>query len=309
VEKRMRRWLRRRGLLDERAAEDRSNEAPELSPLEACMQLSLFGSTYVRLAGDGAPAPLAREEARFRAASKGPWVAEASGFNVHAGVMVRAGDREGLERLCRYGARPPFSLERLSILADGRVAYLLRKPRRNGATHLVMTPVQFLSRLSSLIPPPRFPLQRLSGVFGPRSPFRAAVVPRAAARAGATPTLPRARKKKRTAKKPDDASVFAARAEGASPERGGDSENAGRSRPRTSLGDGVVKPGGSRIEWAQLLRRIDWVDVLACRCGGRRAIVADISDSEVVVAILAHLGLPTEAPPIARARSPGFDFT
>ena len=106
VEKHTRRWLRRRGLLDERAAEDRSNEAPELAPLEACMQLSLFGSTHVRLAGDGAPAPLAREEARFRAASKGPWVAEASGFNVHAGVMVRAGDREGLERLCRYGARP-----------------------------------------------------------------------------------------------------------------------------------------------------------------------------------------------------------
>jgi hypothetical protein len=37
--------------------------------------------------------------------------------------------------------------------------------------------------------------------------------------------------------------------------------------------------------------------------------VADISDREVVVAILAHLGLPTEAPPLARARSPGFDFT
>jgi hypothetical protein len=38
-------------------------------------------------------------------------------------------------------------------------------------------------------------------------------------------------------------------------------------------------------------------------------VVADISDSEVVVAILAHLGLPPFAPPIARARSPGFDFT
>ena len=47
---------------------------------------------------------------------------------------------------------------------------------------------------------------------------------------------------------------------------------------------------------------------MACRCGGRRAIVADISDSEVVVAILAHLGLPTEAPAIARARSPAFDL-
>jgi hypothetical protein len=44
--------------------------------------------------------------------------------------------------LCRYGARPPFSLERLSMLADGRVAYLRCMPRRNGATHLVMTPVQ-----------------------------------------------------------------------------------------------------------------------------------------------------------------------
>ncbi len=77
---------------------------------------------------------------------------------------------------------------------------------------------------------------------------------------------------------------------GALPERGRDSEKAVRSRPRTSLGDGVVKPGGSWIAWAQLLRRIDWVDVLACRCSGRRAYVADISDSEVVVALLAHLG-------------------
>jgi hypothetical protein len=50
------------------------------------------------------------------------------------------------------------------------------------------------------------------------------------------------------------------------------------------------------------------VDVLACPCGGRRAIVADISDRNVVVAILAHLGLPTEAPPIARAQRPAFDF-
>ncbi len=44
-----------------------------------------------------------------------------------------------------------------AILADGRVAYLLRKPRRNGATHLVMMPMQFLARLAALIPPPRFP--------------------------------------------------------------------------------------------------------------------------------------------------------
>ena len=40
-----------------------------------------------------------------------------------------------------------------------------------------------------------------------------------------------------------------------------------------------------------------------------RETVAGISDNEVVVAILAHLGLPPFAPPIARARSAGFDFT
>ena len=41
-------------------------------------------------------------------------------------------------------------------------------------THLVMTPVQCLARIAALIPPPRFPLQRFSGVFAPRSPLRAA---------------------------------------------------------------------------------------------------------------------------------------
>ena len=112
--------------------------------------------------------------------------------------------------------------------------------------------------LASLIPPPRFPWQRLSGVFGPRSPLRAAVVPRGPARAGATATLPRAKEKKRIAKTPDDASPFVASGEGTLPERGSDGEKAVRSRPRTSLGDGAVKPGGSRIAWAQLLRRIYW---------------------------------------------------
>ena len=106
----------------------------------------------------------------------------------------------------------------------------------------------------------------------------------------------------------DVPSPLVSSAEATSPERGRASENAVGSRPRTSLGDGIVKPGGSRIAWAQLLRRIDWVDVLACRCGGTRTIVADISDSEVVVALLAHLGLPPFAPPTARARSPAFDL-
>ncbi|WP_437901692.1 transposase [Sorangium sp. So ce124] len=56
---------------------------------------------------------------------------------------------------------PPFSLERLALLPDGRIAYRLRRPRRNGATHLVLEPIAFMARLAALIPPPRYPLLRL----------------------------------------------------------------------------------------------------------------------------------------------------
>lgn len=36
-------------------------------------------------------------------------------------------------------------------------------------------------------------------------------------------------------------------------------------------------------------------------------VTGESSEREVVVAILAHLKLPTEAPPIAQARVPSFD--
>jgi hypothetical protein len=76
---------------------------------------------------------------------------------------------------------------------------------------------------------------------------------------------------------------------------------------RTSLGDGIVRPVYARIDWASLLRRVYWEDVLACRCGGRRRVIADISEREAIVAILTHRGIPTEPPPLARARDPSFD--
>ena len=68
---------------------------------------------------------------------------------------------------------------------------------------------------------------------------------------------------------------------------------------------GIVKPVAARIDWASLLRRIYLEDVLACPCGGRRRIIADVDEPSVIEAILTHLGLPTVTPPIARARKPG----
>lgn len=93
---------------------------------------------------------------------------------------------------------------------------------------------------------------------------------------------------------------------GTSPEPGRASEDAAPTGPRTSLVDGVVKPVGARIDWASLLKRVYLEDVLACPCGGRRRTIADITERDVGVA---HLDLETEAPPLARTRSPGFDDT
>lgn len=70
---------------------------------------------------------------------------------------------------------PPLSLERLSILPDGRVAYRIKNPRGH-QTHCVMTPTLFLARLCALIPPPRHPLVRFHGVFAPHSSWRKDVV-------------------------------------------------------------------------------------------------------------------------------------
>jgi hypothetical protein len=50
------------------------------------------------------------------------------------------------------------------------------------------------------------------------------------------------------------------------------------------------------------------MDVLECpKCHGRLRVVAVITEREPVRRILAHLGLPTHAPPTARARDPTDD--
>ena len=55
----------------------------------------------------------------------------------------------------------------------------------------------------------------------------------------------------------------------------------------------------------QYERRSFAIDVLTCpHCAGPRKLIALINDGLVVRKILAHLGLPTEPPPMAPARAP-----
>ncbi len=50
------------------------------------------------------------------------------------------------------------------------------------------------------------------------------------------------------------------------------------------------------------------VDVLECpKCQGRLRALAVITDRQPVQRILSHLGMATEAPPLARARDPTDD--
>jgi hypothetical protein len=58
--------------------------------------------------------------------------AEVAGFNVHANTSARARDRKRLEILVKYLVRPPIAHDRLSKLADGRLALQFKQPWRDG---------------------------------------------------------------------------------------------------------------------------------------------------------------------------------
>ena len=67
-----------------------------------------------------------------------------------------------------------------------------------------------------------------------------------------------------------------------------------------------------KMEWAKLLKRVFLVEVTKCECGGTLKIIAAITTTKAIIAILSHLSLPTEAPLVANARAPPqadmFDF-
>jgi len=113
--------------------------------------------------------------ARADEARKG--VAQYAGFSLHAGIGVEAEQRGKFERLARYVSRPPVSVERLDFTAQGQVRYRLKTPYRDGTTHIVLEPLDFIARLAALVPPPRVHLTRFHGVFAAHAALRAAITP------------------------------------------------------------------------------------------------------------------------------------
>ena len=53
----------------------------------------------------------------------------------------------------------------------------LKTPYRDGTTHVIFEPLDFIARLVALVPKPRVNLTRFHGVFAPNSAHRAQVTP------------------------------------------------------------------------------------------------------------------------------------
>jgi hypothetical protein len=191
--------------------------------------------------------------------------AEVAGFNVHANTSARAGDRERLEILVRYLARPPIANNRLSELSDGRLALTLKQVWRDGTTHVVFTPHELIEKLIPLIPRPRAHLVRYHGILGPAAEDRGKVVPRRGPVEFGRPAA-------------DDG-------------------------PREI--DPSNLPRFGRLPWAVLLKRVFLVDVLECpKCKGRMKILAAVIAPANVRRVLESLALPSEAPRLRPARPP-----
>jgi len=104
-------------------------------------------------------------------------VGKEAGFSLHAGVTTAADQRDKLERICRYIARPAVSEKRLSLTHNGQVRYRLKTPYKDGTTHVIFEPLDFMARLAALVPKPRVNLTRFHGVFAPNSHHRVTITP------------------------------------------------------------------------------------------------------------------------------------
>jgi len=211
-----------------------------------------------------------------------------SGFSVDAGVCIEAHDRAALERLLRYCARPPFSMERLRK-AGSDLVYRCAKQhsepssdkRGFKADELTLTPLELIERIAALVPPPRTHRHRYFGVLAPNSPLRAAVTAMAAP-------------------------VQAPRAQAVPPATG-------EGRPVLVPADKAAPPTPAPVQpkraahylWAVLIARIyEVVPLLCSMCGGQMRIIAFITHSADIRQILDHIGVESEPPHITPARGP-----
>jgi len=205
------------------------------------------------------------------------------GFSLDGSVRIEATDRNGLERLVRYCARPPFALDRLHLVGgcSDQILYLLPGPDPAGRTALRLSALEFLDRLAAILPPPRIHRHRYHGVFAPNAPLRPLVTQRAQQdNALAAQTF-----------SPD--STLPGRPPAPPPQ------------PETPASQPPDTSPSQTSKWAALLARIYEVFPLICpSCQTPLTFIAFLTDPEPITRILIHIGEPTSPPLIHPARGP-----
>jgi hypothetical protein len=141
--------------------------------------------------------------------------------------------------------------------AAGQVVLKLKTAWRDGTTHLVMSPLEFMQRLAALVPRPRLHLIRFHGVLVPNAKLRAQVVPQ---------MVPQEPEPPMQAAPPAECEATCAH----------------------------LRP--VRLSWAKLLKRVFEIDMAHCpNCGGELKIIAAILEQPVIEKILTHLGLELQS--------------
>ena len=161
--------------------------------------------------------------------------------------------------------------------AAGQVLLKLKIPRRDGTTHLVMSPLAFMQRLAALLRRPRLHLIRLGGRVTSLSEVSG---------------LPLC-----------DHGVFAPNAKLRAQVVSQESDPPAQVAPSEECEVACVHRRPVLLSWAKLLKRVFEIDMEhGPNCGGALKTVAPILEKPVIEKILTHLGLQARPPPRPLAR-------
>lgn len=251
--------------------------------LASCLQASLWnravegGNVDSAIQKHKGPKP---DPARAKPNGRNCYALE--GFSLHANTRVGPKARVQLETLCKYLLRPGIAANRIAETGDGRVEVKLKAAWKDGTRAITLKPRDFLLRICALIPLPRHPVVTYAGVFAPNAKLRGQVVI-----AGPEPFTSRRRYMNKVKEIQEHATSATATL--------ADLERA-------------AERASTRLSWKDAYLRAFGTDLLECECGGRKRVIATITDRAVVRRILQHLGLDHEVHDIESIRGPPESF-
>ena len=197
--------------------------------------------------------------------AKGKLCFSVNGFSLHANTQINALARDKLFKLIEYMARGAISNERVEIQDNGNIRLKLKSPWRDGTSHLLFTPQEFLEKLSAIIPKRKYHLVTWHGILAPHAKLRKKII-----------LNPENKKSK----------IFDSKSKNDTHDDHADSRN-------------PVK----NSSWSKLLAKIFAIDVSSCpHCQSPMEIVCAVMSRESISRYLKHQGLDPDPPPRAPAR-------